>query len=384
MGSGPKTGTLAGLWYTRYSETPIGSVKHAMRAESLQFLTDIVNVPSPSGFEEPAAKLFRAYTKKFADSVSTDVMGNVIACVNPKAKRRIMLAGHMDEIGFIIRYISDDGLLYFDRIGGHDAMVPIGQRVWVHTDKGSVPGVIGRKPVHMMEPEERKKAPDLADLWVDLGVKNKKEADKLVRIGDCVTYQLEFQKLQGDVAIARGFDNKMGAFIVADALRLFASAKKKPDVGVYAVATVQEEVGLRGARTSAFGIGGDVGLAVDVGHATDYPTVDKKKVGDLKMGGGPSICRGSNNNRTVVKTLIDAAEKGKIPYQIKAVGGGTGTDANAMQISHSGMAVALVAVPIRYMHTPVEMLNLNDVENCAKLMAAFCLAVTEKTNFIPG
>jgi len=354
-----------------------------MRTESLEFLQALVNVPSPSGFEQRAATIFRDYTGQFADEVTTDVMGNVIACINPDAERRVMLAGHMDEIGFIIRYISDDGLLYFDRIGGHDAMVPIGQRVWVHTDHGPVAGVIGRKPVHLMEPDERKKAPDLSDLWIDVGAGKKAVAAKKIRLGDCVTYQQEYAELMGDIAIARGFDNKMGAFIVGEALRLVSTSRKKPKVGVYAVATVQEEVGLRGARTSAFGIGADAGLAVDVGHSSDYPTVDKKKVGDLQIGKGPAICRGANNNPTVVKMLIAAAETNKIPYQIEVAGGGTGTDANAMQISHSGMAVALVSVPIRYMHTPGELLNLKDVENCAKLFAQFCLSVDSKTDFIP-
>ncbi|MEP0765416.1 MAG: M42 family metallopeptidase [Fimbriimonadia bacterium] len=355
-----------------------------MRAESLEFFKSIVNAPSPSGFEEPAARLYREYTSQFAHAVETDVMGNVLAWVNPDAPRKVMLAGHMDEIGFIVRYISDDGMLYFDRIGGHDATVAVGQRVWVHTAKGRVPGVLGRKAIHLIEPDERKKAPDLSDLWVDIGVSKKAQAQKLVSIGDCITYQVEFAPLQGDVATARGFDNKMGAFIVAEALRIVAASRRKPKVAVCAVATVQEEIGLRGAKTSAYGTNADVGLCVDVGHATDYPTVDKKKVGELSLGKGPAICRGANNNAKVVSMLFKAAEAANIPYQIEVAGGGTGTDANAMQVSRAGMAVALISVPIRYMHTPCEVLNLKDVENCAKLMAAFCLAVEPSTDFTPG
>jgi putative aminopeptidase FrvX len=355
-----------------------------MRAESLDFFETLVNTPSPSGYEERAAKVYREYVSQYADTIETDVMGNVHATIHPGAKRTVMLAGHMDEIGFIVRYITDEGLIYFDRIGGHDPMVPVGQRVWIHTDKGPVAGVIGRKPVHLIEPDERKKAPELTDLWIDTGAKNKKQVEKFVRLGDCVTYQVEFQRLMGDVAIARGFDNKMGTFIVAEALRYIRASKKRLSVGVCAVATVQEEIGLRGATTSAYGSGADVGVAVDVGHATDYPTVEKRKVGDLPIGKGPAICRGANNNPKVVKMLVDAAEKNKIPYLIEVAGGGTGTDANAMQLSRGGMAVALVSVPIRYMHTPCELLNLGDVDNCAKLFAEFCLSVTDKTSFIPG
>jgi putative aminopeptidase FrvX len=354
-----------------------------MRAQSLEFLQAIVNTPSPSGFEEKAAAVYREYTAGFADSVETDVMGNVIASVNPEAERKVMLAGHMDEIGFILRYISDEGMLYFDRIGGHDTMVPVGQRVWVHAEKGPVPGVIARKSLHMLDPDERKKVPELSDLWIDIGVKSKAQAQKAVRLGDCVTYQVEFQRLAGDRVAARGFDDKVGAFVVGEALRLVATSRKKPKVGIFAVATVQEEVGLRGARTSAFAVGADVGLAVDVGFATDYPTADKKKTGDIALGKGPAICRGANNNPTVVKMLMAAAERAKIPYQIEVAGGGTGTDANAMQVTQTGMAVALLSPPLRYMHSPCEVMDLKDVENCAKLMAAFCLDVTPKMSFIP-
>lgn len=354
-----------------------------MRAKSLEFFKAIVNVPSPSGYEERAAEIYRAYTKKFADEVTTDVHGNVAAVLNPKAKMKIMLAGHMDEIGFIVHYISDEGMLYFSTIGGHDSSIPVGQRVWVHGSK-KVAGVIGRKAIHLLEEDERKKKPDIKDLWIDIGAANRAEVEAVVSLGDVATYQYEFQELLGDRVAARGFDNKMGSFIVAEALRLLKEdGGLDPGVGVYAVATVQEEIGLRGARTAAFGIDSQSGLAVDVNHAIDYPGMSKARHGQLDVGKGPSVMRGANTNHTVFRMIIDGAKADGIPYQVDVAPGGTGTDANAMQISRSGMATGLLGVALRYMHTPCEVLSLKDVEDCARLMAAYCRQVKPKTDFTP-
>jgi endoglucanase len=354
-----------------------------VRKESLAFFKEIVNAPSPSGYEMPAAEAYRKYTKQFADEVKTDVMGNVWAIINPDAKRKIMLAGHLDEIGFAVHYVSEEGLLYFRTIGGHDSLIPVGQRVWIHGKKGRVPGVIGRKAIHLLSTKEREIKPEISDLWIDIGAGKKDQVMKLIDLGDVVTYQWEFQKLAGDVVSARGFDNKMGAFIVAEAARLLSEKRPDKDVGVIAVGTVQEEIGLRGARTSAYATGAEVGLAVDVTHATDYPSVDKRKEGDAKMGGGPVVARGANINHVVFDLIMKAAKEEKIDVQIEVEPGGTGTDANAMQVAGPGMATGLLGVAIRYMHTPVETLNLKDVEQCAQLMAAFCRKVSGKTDFIP-
>ncbi len=355
-----------------------------MRAESLEFFKAIVNVPSPSGFEEKAAELYRQYTKDFADEIKTDVNGSVWAIANPQAEMKIMLAGHMDEIGFIVHYIDENGLLYFRPIGGHDTMVPIGQRVWVHGAE-SIPGIIGRKAIHLLTEEERKKKPELFDMWIDIGCSSREEASKLISLGDPVTYQYEFQMLQGDRATARGFDNKMGTFIVAEALRLLKQdGGLHPDVGVYAVATTQEEIGLRGAKTASFGIAPQTGLAVDVNHAIDYPGVSKAKYGQLDVGKGPSFVRGANANPKVFAMLKEAAAKEDIPYQIDVEPAGTGTDGNAMQLNMGGMAVGILGVALRYMHTPVELLSIKDVEDCARLMAAYCRAVRPDTDFTPG
>jgi len=354
-----------------------------MRVESLEFLKGIVNAPSPSGYEERAAEVFREYTKSFAAKVETDFHGNVSAILNPEAEAKIMLAGHMDEIGFIVHYISDEGFLYFSGIGGHDSIVPVGQRVWVH-GTAKIPGIIGRKAIHLLDEDERKKKPELKDLWVDVGASSRAEVEEFIQLGDVITFQYEFEMLMGDRATARGFDNKMGSFVVAEALRLLKEdGGLHSEVGVYAVATVQEEIGLRGARTSAYSINPQSGLAVDVNHAIDYPGVSKTRYGTLDLGKGPSVMRGANANPVVFKMIREAAANEQIPYQIDVAAGGTGTDGNAMQISRGGMAVGILGVPLRYMHTPCELLSLTDVENCAKLMAGYCRLVTPATDFTP-
>lgn len=355
-----------------------------MRSESLDFLKQIVNVPSPSGYEEHAAEIYRQYTKSFADEIRTDVHGNVWAVKNPNASMKIMLAGHMDEIGFIVHYIDEQGMLYFKTIGGHDSAIIVGQRVWVHGRNQRTAGVIGRKAIHLLEEDERKKKPEVKDYWIDIGASSREEALSVVALGDCVTYQWEFQQLMGDRATARGFDNKMGTFVVAEALRLLhEDGGLDEGVGVYAVATVQEEIGLRGARTSAFGIHPQTGIAVDVNHAIDYPGLSKSRYGQLDVGKGPSVVRGANANPITFRMILEAGDKEGIPYQVDVEPAGTGTDGNAMQLNQDGMAVGILGVPLRYMHTPCELLSLTDVENCARLMAAYCRVVKPDTDFTP-
>ncbi|MBS1710494.1 MAG: M42 family metallopeptidase [Armatimonadetes bacterium] len=354
-----------------------------MRAESLDFLRTLCNTPSPSGYEERAAQVYRDYTGQFADEIRTDRHGNVMAVLNPQASQKIMLAGHMDEIGFQVHYIDDKGFLYFRGIGGHDTMVPVGNRVLVHGSE-AVPGVIGRKPIHLLENGEKDKRPDLADMVIDIGATSREDAESVVSIGDCVTYQYGFAELRNGRAVARGFDNRVGTFAVAEALRhAKESGSLDPGVGIYAVATVQEEIGLRGARTAAQGLGAQSGIAVDVDFAIDHPGLSQTKYGACDIGKGPSITRGANINPVVFRMLKDAAEKEGIPFQIAAEPGGTGTDANAMQVAGAGMATGLVGIPLRYMHTPCELLDLADAENCARLMAAYCLGVKADTDFTP-
>ncbi len=352
-----------------------------MDHSTLEFLKTMVNTPGPSGYEQAVQAVYRRYVQTYADTVTTDVLGNVTAAINPEHPLRVMLAGHADEIGFQIRYIADDGSLYFGQIGGHDAVVAVGQRVNIHTANGPISGVLGRKAIHLLEAGERDKVPRTDDLWIDIGAINGDEAKKVVAIGDCVTYAPEFQMLQGTRATARSFDNKMGCVVIAEALRLLK--ERSVQCGVFAVANVQEEIGLRGARAAAYAIAPTVGIATDVCHAMDFPGADKKKVGDIKLGAGPVIGRGANINPRVFELLVAAAIKLDIPYQIEALPAGTGTDANAMQVSQGGMATGLISVPLRYMHTPCEVMDLDDISNAALLMAEFVAGISQETNWIP-
>lgn len=354
-----------------------------MRQASLDFLRRIADAPSPSGYEQPAARLYRDYVGPHADAVTTDVHGNVAAVLNPAAGMKIMLAGHMDELGFIVHHIDDNGQLHFRTIGGHDSAVAIGQRVWVYGTR-RIAGVIGRTAIHLQTEEDRKKKPEIKDMWIDIGAATRAEAAEMVSLGDVATYQCEFLPLMGDRATARGFDNKMGTFVVAETLRLLKEdGGLHPDVGVHAVATVQEEIGLRGARTAAYGIAAQTGLAVDVNHATDYPGANKVLHGQLEVGKGPSVSRGPNTNPVTFALIAAAAREAEIAVQISVSAAGTGTDANAMQLNRAGMATGLLGVPLRYMHTPVELLSLKDVEDCARLMAGYCRQVRPDTDFTP-
>jgi len=352
-----------------------------MRKESLAFLEELVNAPSPSGFEQPAQAVVREYAAQHAHEVTTDVMGNVIAVVNPGGKPRVMLAGHCDEIGFMVRYITDQGFIHFAPIGGVDAHLVPGQKVHVHTAKGPVLGVVGKKAIHLMDPEERKKVLKFHQQWIDIGAADRKDAEKRVSVGDPVTFATDFDRLNGNIAVARGFDDKMGSFVVVEALRL--AAQKKLKAAVFAVSTVQEEIGARGAHTSAFAIDPDVAIAVDVTHATDYPDADKKRFGDTKLGAGPVLHRGANMNPVVTERLIAAAKKARLAHQMIGIPGRSGTDAWAMQLVRGGVASSLVSVPLRYMHTPIEVLDLHDLEGAAKVLATFCADLSPETDFVP-
>ncbi len=352
-----------------------------MESTALDFFTEILNTPSPSGYESPIQQVVRDYVTDFADEVRTDVHGNVIAVKNPESPLRVMLSGHCDQIGLIVQHIDDEGFLYVQPIGGWDPQMLIGQRMTVWADGGPIPGIIGKKPIHLMTDEDRKKVPKMKDLWLDIGVADKAEAEGLLRIGDAVTVQLGLVELRNGRAVSPAMDDKAGAWVVIEALRRADAAKL--NCGLYAVSTVQEEVGLRGAKTSSFGIDPHVGVAVDVTHATDCPTIEKKEEGDIKLGKGPVIYRGPNMNPKVVQRLIEAAGGGKIPYQLAAEGRATGTDANAIQVNRSGVAAGLVSIPNRYMHSPVEMISLEDIDQAADLLARFAEGLGPDAEFIP-
>ncbi len=352
-----------------------------MNKSTETFLKDLLEAPSPSGFEQPAAKLFRNRVKGHVDQVYGDVHGNSIAILNPDAPFKFMLAGHIDEIGLMITHIEDDGYIYTAQIGGMDPALLIGQRVKILSEKGPVLGVIGRKAIHQMTPEERNKAVKMDNVWVDIGADSRKDAEKRVAIGDPMVIDVPYRKVTNDRIVSRAMDDKAGAFIVAEVMR--ALSKRKIKICVAGVATVQEEIGLRGAITSSFNINPDAGIAIDVNFASDHPDTDKKKLGVLKLGKGPNLHRGANINPIMGKAIVKTAKKHKIPYQITAAPGSTGTDANAMQLSHGGAATSLISIPNRYMHTPVEMISLSDLDNIIKLITNFIAEHPAKRNYIP-
>lgn len=353
-----------------------------MQKESLDLLRQLIGIASPSGFEWGIQTLLKKQMKANCDEVHADVHGNVIGVINPKAPVRVMLSGHCDEIGLMVVHVEDRGFISFAAVGGIDPSVIDGQRVKIHTAKGGVFGVIGRKPIHMMEPDERGKAMKLQDLWIDIGARNRKEAERHVSVGDYVTIDVGLEPMLNNLVAGRGFDDRAGAFVVVETLRRLKGRKLK--VGVYGVTTVQEEIGLRGARTSAYGIDPHVGIAVDVGFASDYPGGDPKRTGDCKLGKGPTLHRGPNINPVLARLMEASAKKHRTPFQVTAEPSATGTDANAMQVNRSGVAAALVSIPNRYMHTAVEVISLEDLDNCSKLLADFIADMDPGQKYIPG
>jgi endoglucanase len=347
-----------------------------------KFFKDILETPSPSGYEQPVQDIVRRYVSDFADDVRTDLHGNVIASCNTDAPLRAMFAGHADQIGLIVSHINDNGYIYTNTIGGWDPQQLIGQRMTIYTAGGPVPAVIARKPIHLLDEEERKKVVKTKELWLDIGAKDREEAANAVAVGDPVTLELGYQEMRNNLANSPGMDNKTGLWVAIEALRR-VKERGGLRVALYAVATVQEEIGLRGAVTSAYGINPHVGVAIDVTHATDCPTIDKTQEGDIKLGGGPVIYRGPNMNPRVVDRLRSAAECTEIAVQWGASGRGTGTDANAIQLARGGVAAGLISVPNRYMHSAVEMISLDDIDRSADLLAEFALGIEKDADFTP-
>lgn len=356
-----------------------------MRKESYEFLSRLVEAPSPSGYEQPAQRVFRAYIEKYS-TVTTDVMGNVFGAIEGAGgnRPRVMLVGHSDEIGLQIRYIDDNGFIYFGAIGGVDAHLTPGQRVSLHSAKGALPGVIGRKPIHLLEQKDRDTVTKLESQYIDIGASSKKDAEKRVRVGDPITFASGIERLYNDRVTSRGFDDKAGSFVVAEVLRQVAASRKKLSADLYGVSSVQEEIGLRGGTTSSYSVNPDIGICVEVDFATDQPDVEKKHNGDVKLGKGPILPRGANINPALFDLIAATAEEQKIPVQFTGIPRATGTDANVMQISRGGVATALVKIPLRYMHTPVEVLALSDLENAVKLIVAVLSKIRDKAIFIPN
>ncbi len=354
-----------------------------MNKRTLNFLTQLIESISPSGYEDEAARVWQEEARAFAHDIRRDSHGNSDAVINPGGTPRIMLSGHYDEIGFVISHINEDGYLWIQPVGGWDPQIAQGQHVTIRGKKGHVRGVIGKCPVHLLKEEQRNKVTKLDELWVDIGAANRKAAEKRVSIGDPLVVAQGLSRLEGNLVAGRGFDNRAGAFAVLEAARILSTLNPKAEV--HAVATVQEEIGLRGARTAAYGIDPQVGIAVDVTFATDYPSMGEavKKYGHIKVGQGVVITRGPNVNPKLFELMVETAEKKKIKYQINVESRATGTDANAIQINRAGVATGLLNIPNRYMHTPCEVVSLDDLMGTAELMAQTCARINAKTNFIP-
>jgi len=353
-----------------------------MDDRSLGFFKRLLDAPGPSGFESRPAHLWREEAKAFA-KVESDVAGNCYATVNPGGKPRVMLSGHLDEIGVMVVHVDDDGFLYFAPIGGWDPQVLVGQRVRLDGRDGPVAGVVGKKAIHLIKPDERDKASKITDLWIDIGAKNKAEALERVRVGDAGVLSGAPVELPNQRWVSRSIDNRVGSFVVLEALRRLAA--KPPTACAVAVGTTQEEIAYTGggARTSAFGLEPDAAVVVDVTHATDSPGVEKKEVGDFKLGGGPVLSRGSAVSPVVFAQLVAAAEAEQIPYGVEAAPRGTSTDADAIYTSRRGIATAVVSVPCRYMHSPNEMVALDDLDRAAALLAAWVRRLQPSTSFLP-
>jgi endoglucanase len=352
-----------------------------MQEASLNFLKSLLQTPSPSGFERPIQDIVRAWAKPYAHEIRTDRHGNVIAVLHPGGSPRIMLAGHCDQIALMVQHIDDNGFLYVQPIGGWDMQILLGQNLTVWTSEGPLSGVVSRKAPHLLTNEERNKVPQFQDIWIDIGARDRKDAEALVTLGDPVTFDLSVRDMRNGLVTSPGLDDKVGVWTVMETLRLLHG--RPLEASVYCVSTVQEEIGLRGATTSAYGIHPTVGIAVDVCHATDTPGNDKKLVGDTRLGNGPVVFRGPNINPHVFDRLSDAARRAEIAVQVRGVPKATGTDANAMQLSREGVATGLVGIPNRYMHSPVEVVGLDDLERAARLLAEFCAGVTAQQEWIP-
>jgi endoglucanase len=350
-----------------------------MRKESLEFLRKLLTTPSPSGYESANQRIWCDYARKFADEVRTDAYGNAIAVLNPKGSPRIMLDGHVDELGLMIKHIDDKGFIYFQRIGGVDPALVRGKRVSIHAADGIVRGVVGATAIHLLDKDKESKAPKMHELFIDIGARDGADARKQVSVGDPITFVDDFELMGGNIAVARGFDNRIGVWVAIEALRL--AGEGRPQCAVYAASSVQEEVGLAGARMNVFNIKPDAAIAVDVTHATDSPGIDVKQHGEVKMGRGPTISIGRENHPVILERLRKAAKRKKIDLQVETFSTTGGTDALAFYTSHGGVPSAILGVPLRYMHTTVEMADLRDLDAAAELLSTFLLDARKGDQF---
>ena len=353
-----------------------------MNKRSLQFLETLVNTPSPSGHESRGLRVWMDYVSQYADETYSDAYGNCVAVLNKGGGPRLMLAGHADEIGMTVNFIDDDGYVYVRRLGGTNPAITRAQRVIIHSRKGPVKGVVGSVAPHLMRTDTgAPKVPKIHELFIDIGVDSRKAAEKLVRVGDPITLNDQFEFLRDDLVVARAFDNRVGTWAVAETLRLLKTGRVKLNAEVCVVANTMEEVGLFGARQIAYSLHPDVALVMDVTHATDYPTVDKRQHGDIKVGQGPTVTHGNCNHPEVIKRVEQVAKRLKINLQHEAISSTSGTDTDAVFWTRGGIPSGLISLPNRYMHSPVEVVSLKDLEQIPQLMAGFAKSLKKGEQF---
>ncbi|HJQ19827.1 MAG TPA: M20/M25/M40 family metallo-hydrolase [Gemmatimonadaceae bacterium] len=352
-----------------------------LSSAAIAFLKRLLDAPGPSGFETLAGRSWRSEAQTFADKVRVDVAGNCMAEVNPNGSPTILIDGHIDEIGVIVQYVDDDGFLYISPIGGWDAQVLVGQRIRFITATGDVIGVVGRKAPHLMKENDRDNAVKFVDLWIDIGAKNRAEAEARISIGDPGVIDSRTHDFPGNRIVSRSIDDRIGAFAALEALRRYA--EKPGTARVVAAATTQEEIAWHGggALVAANAVRPRMAIVVDVTHATDHPTMEKKEIGDHRLGGGPVLARGALLSPVVFELLRAAARARNVPFSVHAIGRDTATNADAIHIAQEGVATALVSIPNRYMHSPNEMVSLDDVDHTADLIAEVCRMVDQKTDF---
>jgi tetrahedral aminopeptidase len=352
-----------------------------MNDDQFTYLQRIVETTGPSGYEWDAQRVWRDRVAEVAASVATDSLGNCFATYNPEGSPRVMIEAHVDEIGFIIKYIDESGYLYFSAIGGFDGSTLPGNRVRIMGKAGPVIGVIGRKPTHLLEEDERKRAPELKSMWIDIGARSREEAASLIDIGDAGGRHYGLERLQGSFLTSNSMDDRVGCYVVSEAFRQLAQAGTS--AGVVAVSAVQEEIGLRGAVPASYTAHTPIGIAVDVTWTSDHPYAPATELGEVKVGGGAVISRGANSNPHVVTRLVAAARAAGVPYQVQADPRGTSTDESPMQLSREGMATGLVSIPTRYLHTASEVLCTEDIDACVAVIARFVQDLDDSVDFTP-
>ena len=351
-----------------------------MRKQSLEFLKSLLSTPSPSGYEAPGQKLWCDYARNVAEQVRTDSYGNALAILNPKGSPVIMLDGHADEIGLMVKHIADNGFLHFQAIGGVQASLMRSKRVNIHGPKGIVRGVIGAVAPHLTRGKEDK-PPAMHDLTIDIGAKDGKAAAKRVSVGDPITFEEEFELLTDDVAVSRAFDNRAGTWAAIEVLRQAKADPRKLDACLVACSSVQEEVGLKGATMNVFNVRPDAALVVEVTHATDSPGISAAQHGQVKLGEGPTISIGRENHPAVTDRLQAAAKAKKVKLQIEAFNTSGGTDAMAIYSAVGGVPSAVIGIPTRYMHSTVEMISLKDLQQTVDLLTETCLSLKKDDEF---